>query len=97
MGACHASYDDTEDIAAIGANSQDYEKVLLQCVTLCCEEPSYAADDAALLERARVYAADYGKGGSKGSEADLAYFRRTALERSLGVIERLMIQWAKEA
>ena len=90
-------YDDTEDIAAIGANGQDYEKVLLQCVKLCCEEPSYAADDAALRERARVYAADYGDAGSQGPEADLAYFRRTALERSLGEIELLMLQWAKEA
>lgn len=31
-------YDDAVDIAAIGVNRQDYEKVLLQCVTLCCEE-----------------------------------------------------------
>lgn len=80
-------HDDSGDVAAIASTAEEHEKVLQQCVHFCCIDIDQAESAAALLERATVYARDYGDDGSVGPDADLAAYKRTALHRGLGAIE----------
>ena len=82
-------YDDTVDVAAILVKDKShYERVLQHCVQFCCIDQTDDADAAASMPgRATAHAKDYGEGGSVGAEADLALYKRTALNRSLSELE----------